>query len=112
MSMNLPRYLCSQLIALKTGSRECVVNLEEIWQDGAIIESDICVEAGAQMELRCDTAFFAGSVVHVEAHEFGWRLEVEFSPLTPWTVDRFRPEHLLDVAALGSSGKASGSPAS
>lgn len=78
-----------------------IVNLEEIWTKGAVLESEEPVEEGAKVEIRCGAAFFAGSIVHVEGHEFGWRLEVEFSPLTPWKLEKFQPEHLLDVSKLG-----------
>ena len=52
------------------------------------------------MEMRCGSALFAGRVVHVEEHEFGWRLQVEFSPLTLWSLEKFEPEHLLNVLDL------------
>jgi hypothetical protein len=77
-----------------------IVNLEEIWTNGAVLESEEPVEEGAKVEIRCQAAFFAGSIVHVERHEFGWRLEMEFSPLTPWNARQFRPEHLLNVSKL------------
>ena len=107
--MNLPRYLCSQLVELRIRTPEPglpqeanrIVNLEEIWTTGAVLESEEPAEEGAKAEIRCGGAFFAGSIVHVERHEFGWRLEMEFSPMTPWNVDQFQPEHLLDVSKLG-----------
>jgi hypothetical protein len=39
-------------------------------------------------------------VTRAEEHAFGWRLAFEFSPLTPWSIDHFRPEHLFDPAAM------------
>jgi hypothetical protein len=107
--MNLQRYLCSQLVDLRLstmepGSRQTAsrtVNLEEIWTNGAVLESDEPVEVGGKVEIRCGTAFFTGSIVSVERHEFGWRLEMEFSPATPWNSEQFRPEHLLDLSKLG-----------
>jgi len=106
--MNLQRYLCSQLVELNISTAEPgfpqdanrIVNLEEIWTNGAVLESEEPVEEGAKVEIRCRAAFFAGSIVHVERHEFGWRLEVEFSPMTPWNAEQFQPEHLLDISKL------------
>jgi hypothetical protein len=102
--MNPQRYLCSQLVALKNNREESavtiVVNLEEIWSNGAVLESEEPVEQGAMVEIRCGEAFFAGRIVQVEHHEVGWRLEMEFSPLTPWSPEHFRPKHLLDVSKL------------
>ena len=77
-----------------------MVNLEEIWEGGAVLESEEPAEGGAKAELRCATALFAGHINRVERHEFGWRLEMEFSPLTLWSPDRFQPEHLLDPSQL------------
>jgi hypothetical protein len=107
--MNPPRYLCSQLVELRLSTIEPrshqaadrTVNLEEIWTHGAVLESEEPVEEGAKVEVRCEAAFFAGSIVKLERHEFGWRLEMEFSPMTPWNAEQFQPEHLLDVSKLG-----------
>jgi hypothetical protein len=45
-------------------------------------------------------ARFHGTVTDVEEHELGWRLELEFSPMTPWSLESFQPEHLLDPSSL------------
>jgi len=99
--MSLPRYLCSQLVSLKTGSGtlplDSVVNLEEIWQSGAVLESEQPIEEGSRIEIRCDKAFFAGRAIKVEQHEFGWRIEVEFSPMTLWKPEEFQPAHLFEL---------------
>jgi hypothetical protein len=54
-------------------------------------------------EIRADGTTFCGRLIKVDRHEFGWRIEMQFSPMTPWSTEKFRPEHLLDVAELGSS---------
>jgi hypothetical protein len=100
--MSAQRYLCSELVTLKMNSVDSTVNLEEIWQDGAAFESEDQIGEGVRVELRCGSAFFAGKVTQVERHEFGWRVEVEFSPLTPWNPEQFRPQHMLDVREIGS----------
>ena len=95
--MNPQRFFCSHLVALRNNSVESIVNLEEIWENGAVLESEDAVGEGSRVELRCGRAFFAGQIVRVEAHEIGWRFEVAFSPMTPWNPDEFLPAHLLDV---------------
>jgi hypothetical protein len=106
--MNPQRYLCSQLVTLRYISGESpvdlVVNLEEIWEYGAVLESEEPLKGGTRAEIRCGTALFAGRIVQVEQHEFGWRLAVEFSPLTPWSIDKFQPQHLLNVSKRDKSG--------
>lgn len=101
--MSAQRYLCSELVTLKVNAADCIVNLEEIWQGGASLESDDPVVEGASVELRCGGAFFVGKVTQVERHEFGWRVEVQFSPLTPWNPEQFRPQHLLGLSELDKS---------
>lgn len=96
--MSARRYLCSELVKLRVNSTESTVNLEEIWRDGAVIEAEVAVEKGARVEIRGGQALFAGKITKVQRHEFGWRAEIEFSPITPWDPDLFRPQHLLDVS--------------
>jgi hypothetical protein len=95
-----PRYLCSQLVTLSWKQGAAIVNLEEIHVGGAVLESEIEVPAGLSAEIHCGSVFFAGKITRVDAHEIGVRIEMEFSPLTPWSLERFRPEHLLDVSAV------------
>jgi len=94
--MNAPRYLCSDLVTLRIGAAESTVNLEEIGRTGAAIESEDPIVDGVKVEVRCGSVFFCGKVTQVERHEFGWRVEIEFSPLTPWSPEQFRPLHMLD----------------
>ncbi len=96
--MSARRYLCSELVLLKTNFAEFMVNLEEIWRNGAVFESERSLEQGVRVEMRTARSFFAGRVTRVGWHEFGWRVEVEFSPLTLWSPERFHPRHLLDVS--------------
>ena len=104
------RYLCSQLVRLTWSGGERVVNLEEIWENGAVLESEEPLHAGVRAEVRAGSCFFAGRVATVGAYEFGWRIELEFSPLTPWSPERFRPDHLLDLWELGETKDPNGSP--
>jgi hypothetical protein len=99
--MNPHRFLCSHLVVLRNNSAESIVNLEEIWEIGAVLESETAVEEGSRVEIRAGKAFFAGRIVRVEAHEIGWRFEVEFSPMTRWNPEEFQPAHLLDASELG-----------
>jgi len=94
------RYLCSHLVTLVFGGQRRVVNLEEICRSGAWLDSDEPVPAGVWVEMRTEGMRFQGTVTEVEEHDLGWRIQLEFSPLTPWSVENFRPQHLLDPSAL------------
>jgi hypothetical protein len=95
--MSEPHYLCSELVALRIDTADSTVNLEEIWRAGAMLESEDPVAAGTSVEIRCGETFFAARVTQNQQHEFGWRVEVEFSPLTPWDPERFKPQHILGL---------------
>jgi hypothetical protein len=99
--MSSPHYLCSDLVQLTIGSTESTVNLEEIWREGAVLECEHPVEEGSAVEMRGGTASFSGHAIQVERHEFGWRVNVEFSPPSAWDLEQFQPRHLLDESELG-----------
>jgi hypothetical protein len=99
--LNARRYLCSQLIELRCGGSSLTVNLEEIWETGAVLESDENVPTHVPADLQSGAVTLCGRLTTAEKHAFGWRLEMEFSPLTPWSPERFRPAHLLDPSTFG-----------
>lgn len=82
---------------MRVGLADRMVNLEEIWRNGAVFDSEEEVEQGALVEIGKGETLLKGQVTRVEAHEFGWLAEVRFSPETPWRLDLFRPQHLLEV---------------
>jgi hypothetical protein len=94
------RYLCSELVVLKQDAMQTVVNLEEIWSDGAALESDDPLAIGIAVELECGENRFKGTVVSATQHEFGWWIELSFSPETPWNPEIFRPGHMVDPETL------------
>lgn len=99
----MSRYLCSELVAVYTNNGESVVNLEEIWTTGAVLECEDPMEAGSSIEVKGGAVRFHGTVTNVELHDFGCRVEVEFSPLTPWNLESFTPQHLVDVSGVPGS---------
>jgi hypothetical protein len=94
------RYLCSQLVTLSWEGGETIANLEEIQAGGGVLESDAELIVGAAVQIVCGTVYFEGEVTKAEGHAFGWRVAVEFSPATPWSMEQFRPEHFFDPAAM------------
>jgi hypothetical protein len=94
------RYLCSQLATLTIGGQAQWVNIEEIWETGAILECETPVASNVAAAVSAGEAAFEGRVAEVREDEFGWRAEMIFSPETPWSPERWRPEHLLDPGAL------------
>ena len=94
------RYLCSELIVLRREGAETVVNLEEIWIEGAAVEMDEPLAAGLAVELQCGEHLFTATVARAEKHELGCRIELEFSRETPWDPAVYKPTHLMNPADL------------
>jgi len=102
--MDTPRYLCSQLVRLwisgASDGGEQWANLEEIWNSGAVLECEEAVDTGAMARMSSEEVSFEGRVTAVEQHEFGWRVELAFSPPALWSIEQWRPEHALDPNTL------------
>jgi len=100
------RYLCSELVTLRFASESLVVNLEEIDSAIAVLESEEPLPVGVAAEMDTGSHCFSGTVISAEETPLGWRLEFAFSPSTPWSIDRFRPSHLVDPSTLTETGSA------
>jgi hypothetical protein len=99
--MSSARYLCSQLVRLALPDLpEQWVTLEEIWDDGAILDSETEIVLGSSAMISADEVSFTGRITAVERYEFGWQAEITFSPLTRWTVEKWRPDHAIDPKTL------------
>lgn len=92
-----PRYLCSDLLRISgIGSWSGWANLEEIWDRGAILESDIPIKTGEKLLLTKDGGKIWGQVQLCAEHPFGYRIHLDFLFDQKWSTDLFRPEHLFD----------------
>ncbi len=99
--MSSARYLCSQLVRLAVPDEpEQWVNLEEIWDDGAILECEAEVAPGVSAMILTDAVLFAGRITAVEKQESGWEIEITFSPSTRWSMEKWRPDHAIDPKTL------------
>ena len=99
--MSSARYLCSQLVRLAVPDLpEQWVTLEEIWDDGAMLECETEIVLGVSALISADDVSFTGRITAVERHEFGWQAEITFSPATRWTMEKWRPDHALDPKTL------------
>jgi hypothetical protein len=94
------RYLCSHLVRLIADGREQWANLEEIWETGAVLDCEAEVAPNAAASFRADDVSFTGRIAKVDKDRFGWRVELELSSETPWSIERWKPEHSLDPGTL------------
>jgi len=92
------RFLCSQLVTLRWSDQSRTVNLEEISRTHAILDSDESLPLNTQTVLVAHGRKLHGTITAADVYEFGWRIRLNFSPLTPWSPDVFVPDHLLDIS--------------
>jgi hypothetical protein len=102
------RFLCSELVTLRRGGTELVVNLEEIGPDGALVEADETLASGEPVELQCGEHRFPGAVQGIEPHDFGCRVDILFEKGTGWRPEMYRPHHLIDPEELRRKANAAG----
>ncbi len=105
LRQNSNRCLCSELVeAVWVDAfgrrRKQVVNLGEIWEKGAVIESEAPIRAPSEVEIRCRGATFQGRVTRCTGDFVGYLVEVEFAPGVKWTRESYQPEHFFDPAAM------------
>jgi len=92
----MTRYLCSHLVRLVSDGHEQWANLEEIWETGAALDCEEQIAPDVAATFSADDVSFEGRITKVEKTRFGWRIEMELSPETPWSIERWKPEHALD----------------
>jgi hypothetical protein len=65
-----------------------------------VLECENEVRCGALARISSGDASFEGHVTAVEREEFGWRVELALSELTPWSIEQWRPDHAFDPDTL------------
>jgi hypothetical protein len=99
------RYLCSELVTLRFAGQSLILNLEEIGPAVAVLESEEPLPVGVEAEMDTGSRRFSGTLISSEETALGWRIEFEFAQSNPWSIDRFRPSHLLDPSTLTETGR-------
>jgi hypothetical protein len=102
---NNPRLLCADLVPVRwkdaSGKpRKSVANLEDISVNGACLQMDIDVPAETVMRIAHQKGELIGTVKYCEFREFGYFLGLQFNEGTQWSMEEFRPQHLLDPRRL------------
>lgn len=107
-----PRLWCSELVEVVWKERGRVKRasavLEDISRSGACVQLDAQVPQGAALRIEHPAQTFEGEVRYCIYRETGYFVGVRFREGQKWNEKVFRPEHLLDPAALRE--KVSGEP--
>lgn len=109
-----PRWLCSELVQLHwpdAAGRRCtqIVNLEEIWREGAQVEAEEALAEGLSVSLTRMADAGPDAVLAAELHGViascleigtGFAVEILFSAGSAWHPGQFPPAHALDPVEL------------
>jgi len=99
-----PRLLCSDLIPVRLELDEpveLIANLEDISPSGACIQFEDRVPAGTRISLKLGRHRFRGTVMYCAEHETGYFAGVRFDAGRKWSIEVYKPRHLLDPMTLG-----------
>jgi hypothetical protein len=99
-------YVCSDVVSVRwqrSGKQARTENavLEEIGPDGAVVQLECAVAGKTVVRLDCPTVGFDG-VVRECRHEpeLGYFATIAFTAGQRWSVDDYRPQHLLESTDL------------
>lgn len=96
-------YLCSQVVSVTIGEpqrnpRVILGNLEEIDRHRAVVLLDTPVSKGSQIVVKANETALHGQASHWSfVPTLGYFLSVRLSDHSLWSLDRLRPQHLLEI---------------
>lgn len=102
---NHPRLLCADLVHIrwkdKGGkTRKSVANLEDISATGACLQMEMEVPQDTVIRITHPNGELAGSVKYCQFREIGYFVGIQFEEGGKWSMEEFRPQHLLDPRRL------------
>jgi hypothetical protein len=97
--------MCSDLIQARWtdafgGQQQAVVNLEEIWPEGAVLQFEFPVRPGVRIEIDLGSARVAATVEECHADFVGHFAEISFTGDFRWSRELYEPDHLFDPQSL------------
>jgi hypothetical protein len=99
------RLLCADMVEVRwrTGAgRQCHATalLEDISRSGACLQFETPVPAGVELTIECPGQELTGTVRYCVYREIGHFVGLEFTNRSAWSVEAFKPCHLLDLQKL------------
>ncbi len=98
------RYLCSELISIewqnKTGAFDTVGILEEIWADGACVQTLAPIEPGTRVWIVARRMLFLGTLTDCEFVRDGYFSRVAFDSESRWSMRSLKPEHMVNTRTV------------
>jgi hypothetical protein len=97
--------MCSELVKASWQDtfgrkRETVVNLEEVWTNGALLQLESPVRPDTPIEMSVKGINFSGTVKKCSADFIGFQVEMCFVDGQEWSRDLCEPDHFFDPQSL------------
>jgi len=100
-----PRMLCSELLPVHweapQGNR-CTATalLENISRSGCLLQLGVPIRQSTHLSLAAPGIELRGSALHCQFLDDAYFIGVQFDADCEWSVERYRPQHLLDPRTL------------
>ncbi len=98
------RYLCAELIRVEWQSKEGAFGttgiLEEIWVDGACVQTLEPMKPGTRVWIVARRALFLGTLTGCEFVRDGHFSRVTFDAQSRWSLRSYKPEHLVNTRTV------------
>ena len=98
------RYLCSEMVRIEWQDHRGALNtsgiLEEIWPEGASVQTLGPIQAGTKLWIVAKRALFLGTVTECRFIRDGYFSRVAFASESRWSARSFRPEHMVNTQTI------------
>src|SRR5271167_2162283 len=98
------RYLRSELVKVEwqdqTGPFDMAGILEEIWADGACVQTLNQMQPCIRVWVVARRALFLGTLTACEFVQDGYFSQVAFDSESRWSLRRFKPEHMVNTRTV------------
>lgn len=97
--------LCSELVTVQwtdafSQKQEAVVNLEEIWPEGGVLQFEYPMRPDTAVRVLLGHAWFEGAVVDSKSDFVGHYVEIRFDEGHRWSPADYEPEHFFDPKSM------------
>jgi len=98
------RYLCSELIKVEwqnqAGAFHTAGILEEIWVEGACVQTLEPMQPGTRVRIVARRAMFLATLTNCEFVRDGYFSQVTFDAESLWSPRSYKPEHMVNTRTV------------
>ncbi len=96
------RYLCSELVKVEwrndAGATAKTGILEEIWAEGACVQSAEPLRIGTRVRILARRVLFLETVMECALAMDGYCSQLKFDEDSRWSSRRYKPEHMVSTS--------------